>query len=783
MGILYTFYSYKGGVGRSMALANVAALLSRWGHSVLAIDWDLEAPGLEEYFMKEPSLVEGSRKEKPGVVDLVTAFEDQRPLNWEECLLQVYPFGRDGSRLEILSAGRDSRDYVPKLQSIDWRRLFNEKGFGAYLEEVRDEWLLKYDFVLVDSRTGITDIGGVCTIHLPDILVVLFSANEQSLNGVVDVVERANAQYHKLPDEYERPPKLLCIPVPSRFEYFAEKEEAERWLNKFAERLGPIYADWLLPSVSSKGALEKLFIPNIPFWSFGEGLPVVQEGTTNPRSLGFAYELLAKLLKHRLQWNDALRGEDPITEDSPPEVINQTAERAFSTLNAADAELALRLLRQLVLVAAVAKQDARRRVPLSDFESDKEKAVIKALVETRLLSVTQEDDEEIVEIARDATLRYWERLKKWLDADREFLQWRQKLAANISEWNQANHQKAYLLTGSALETALKFLQERMEELTPEERGYILGSNTERLLIQQRERRRRTVVVVGVILALTVGGIFLYKVRQDRAFNRAVLSTSRGIEKFEGGDNYGAIQDYNEALSNNSDYDLAYLNRGTAYYNLSNDNPNTDEGERYRALAISDFQAAANLTTDAETRATATQFALQAQNRITPRLDPSPTPMLSPTPQPTQSPGASPLPSPVPTSSPQPSPVLAFAPRVYIQSLDDPTSRRQANALQVSLGKLGYTVMPLSIVREVPQVTEIRYYRKSDAKEAGEISAALPFKSQLRYLVGFENSRRVRPRHFEIWIAASTAKDAMVSKLLSLPKFTSRQMDSERQPFK
>jgi MinD-like ATPase involved in chromosome partitioning or flagellar assembly len=47
---IVTFYSYKGGVGRSMALANVAVLLARRSLKVLAVDWDLEAPGLEPYF-------------------------------------------------------------------------------------------------------------------------------------------------------------------------------------------------------------------------------------------------------------------------------------------------------------------------------------------------------------------------------------------------------------------------------------------------------------------------------------------------------------------------------------------------------------------------------------------------------------------------------------------------------------------------------------------------------------------------------------------------------------
>ncbi len=49
-GTIITFYSYKGGVGRTFALANIAALLSTWGYKVLCIDWDLEAPGLHFYF-------------------------------------------------------------------------------------------------------------------------------------------------------------------------------------------------------------------------------------------------------------------------------------------------------------------------------------------------------------------------------------------------------------------------------------------------------------------------------------------------------------------------------------------------------------------------------------------------------------------------------------------------------------------------------------------------------------------------------------------------------------
>ena len=68
LGQILTFYSYKGGVGRSMALVNVATLLAKWRQKVLVIDWDLEAPGIESYFKKYLDLskiAEDSRCSRP----------------------------------------------------------------------------------------------------------------------------------------------------------------------------------------------------------------------------------------------------------------------------------------------------------------------------------------------------------------------------------------------------------------------------------------------------------------------------------------------------------------------------------------------------------------------------------------------------------------------------------------------------------------------------------------------------------------------------------------------
>src|SRR5216110_2504411 len=67
-GEVITFYSYKGGTGRSMALANIACYLARTA-KVLAVDWDLDSPGLSQYF--RPIL--STQESRPGVLEF---FED-----------------------------------------------------------------------------------------------------------------------------------------------------------------------------------------------------------------------------------------------------------------------------------------------------------------------------------------------------------------------------------------------------------------------------------------------------------------------------------------------------------------------------------------------------------------------------------------------------------------------------------------------------------------------------------------------------------------------------------
>lgn len=200
----------------------------------------------------------------------------QRAIQASRCVL-----GPKEQPVSILTAGRRDAGYLSRLQSIDWRDMFLKRRFGEYLETMRSEWLEKFDFVLLDSRTGYTDVGGICTIQLPDILVAVLTTNDQNLQGTLDVVNEVRAGRDQLPVDRGQ---LYVLPVPSCVESWTEYSSAREWHNKFQQHLGPFIDEWLprldvsKRTISSRDVLDQLTLPHVAFWSFGEGLPVVEEG-------------------------------------------------------------------------------------------------------------------------------------------------------------------------------------------------------------------------------------------------------------------------------------------------------------------------------------------------------------------------------------------------------------------------------------------------------------------------------------------------------------------------
>ncbi|MEV7098250.1 CATRA system-associated protein [Amycolatopsis sp. NPDC051045] len=291
-GSVFTFYSYKGGVGRSFTLANIAVLLARWGHRVLCLDWDLEAPGLGDYF--RPRL---PRRPGGGVVDLVDDFKGGR-FTPQAHVLRL----KDAGELDFIAAGREDPGYVGQVQDIDWERLYDE-GFGEYLEKCRDQWTADYDFVLIDSRTGISDIGGICTAHLPDHLVVLFTANRQSIRGAMEAARRADAARNLLPFDRSR---LTVLPVLSRFDNREEYDRSEAWRGIVLDETTELYRTWLDQAVDPATMSRHLTLPYVSYWSFGEQLPVLSEQTPSADQIGFALETVAAVIACRLDRTDLL---------------------------------------------------------------------------------------------------------------------------------------------------------------------------------------------------------------------------------------------------------------------------------------------------------------------------------------------------------------------------------------------------------------------------------------------------------------------------------------------
>ncbi|WP_267903866.1 KGGVGR-motif variant AAA ATPase [Rhizobium mongolense] len=293
-GTVVTFYSYKGGVGRSFALANVATLLGRWGFRVLCIDWDLEAPGLEDFF--RPYLAPEVNPRDGGMVELLTEFAKTRtvPLEWRQLVQRLRKPELAG--VEFIKAGHADANYMRRVQKLDWEKLYKQ-GLGDALETMFDELRSEYDFVLIDARTGVTDFSGIVTAQLPDILAFLFTANEQSLGGATMVANRAAKIRNDLAIDRSR---LLLLPIPARFESQVEYDLSSKWRTRFVSTLKAFYEGWANKDAPVEKLVQATTIPYVPFWSFGERISAVEDRSFDTSSINYSMETIAALLAHRL---------------------------------------------------------------------------------------------------------------------------------------------------------------------------------------------------------------------------------------------------------------------------------------------------------------------------------------------------------------------------------------------------------------------------------------------------------------------------------------------------
>jgi hypothetical protein len=301
-GEIVTFYSYKGGTGRSMLLANVAWILACNGKGVVAIDWDLEAPGLHRYF--SPFLLDRDLTGSDGVIDFVIDFslaalsapsDAEAPatgpwflpyaniLRYAASLDWEFP---KGGALDFVGAGRQGPSYSTRVNSFDWQGFYDRFGGGTFLEETKRLLKESYDYVLVDSRTGVSDTSGICTLQLPDTLVACFTLNNQSIEGSAAVVESVEAQRR------DREP-VRILPVPMRVEN-SEKVKLDLRKARARERFGRFPAGLRGAELDRYWAdVEVLYVP---FYAYEEILATFGDRTGERHSILASAERITGVL-------------------------------------------------------------------------------------------------------------------------------------------------------------------------------------------------------------------------------------------------------------------------------------------------------------------------------------------------------------------------------------------------------------------------------------------------------------------------------------------------------
>lgn len=303
-----TFYSFKGGVGRTMTLANVAyRLANKHGLRVIAVDWDLEAPGLHRFFGIDSTQAAKGH----GVLDYFDAWEeamerrDPQPPQVSDWLVPITDekhAPRFGS-LSLLLAGKLDESYDKRLAELNWQGFYEHGAGASAVETLREQLVGLADVVLIDSRTGLTDAGGICTIQVPDGVVLMTAPNQQSLEGtgrVARSIAKAPAESRAGRD------RARMWLVTSRVPMVEETYLAERWFeeNKPWFEAGKEEGLWLKEDHPEGFQSHK--IPHRGRWGFDETV-LSDAAKVDPSDLLVTpYEHLAETL---LRW---LRGEPPI---------------------------------------------------------------------------------------------------------------------------------------------------------------------------------------------------------------------------------------------------------------------------------------------------------------------------------------------------------------------------------------------------------------------------------------------------------------------------------------
>ncbi len=216
--------------------------------------------------------------------------------------------------------------------------------------------------------------------------------------------------------------------------------------------------------------------------------------------------------------------------------IAQSADALFEiTFDEAQQRAAKRLLLRLV-TPGEGTADTRRRLPFAELERDSEAEVMATVVDefvsARLLAV----DEKTVEIAHEALIGGWPRLRDWIDAERQDLRFRQRVGRAATEWEASDRDPDLLWRGTPLAQARDWAEEHPDGFDLLEQEFVDAAEDARVAEEEAQaqraarsavtRRRATIALAALTLASIVASIVAFA-----ALRRATSSTEVAERQF------------------------------------------------------------------------------------------------------------------------------------------------------------------------------------------------------------------------------------------------------------
>lgn len=219
---IVTFYSYKGGMGRTTTLTSYALDLAlNHNKKVCIIDCDFEAPGYLNFFnLGNNEILKSGAKN--GIVEYLTDYNFQKDININDYVITLAEshqkelknlFIVPAGNLSETSIGNNDKNYTTHrehyLEGLSRIDLANEtniiNGFESLFEKINTT--IKPDIILIDSRTGFNDIFGVTALILSDLIVGFFGSSEQTKPGLRFMLDR----FYDLKIKFERKTELVLI--------------------------------------------------------------------------------------------------------------------------------------------------------------------------------------------------------------------------------------------------------------------------------------------------------------------------------------------------------------------------------------------------------------------------------------------------------------------------------------------------------------------------------------------------------------------------------------------